>query len=876
MSTIFISHSSRDNPAARELEKRLAQQNHTSVFLDLDPEKGIIAGQSWERTLYRKLRACRAVIALCTDHYLRSNWCFAEIALARMEGKHIFALLTAPLSPDTSIPSILTERQLIDLRIHEEEGYRRLWRGLQEVELLGVAGEWDPKQPPYLGLDAYREELAPVFFGREDETQAALEMLDRGAPGLIMAIGASGSGKSSLVRAGVLPRLRRETERWILVDPFRPGRDPFAELADALLLAYRRYAPSHAARLGNVQELRDRLATGAAELARHQTRPEVLHDDQEGAIPSIDDERLQRLMRQLEELSRQPPARASRPLLDFLNWSIEDLRRLCARPLPLDTSPEPEMDATPLVGLADHLRRAAGRREARVLLVIDQFEEMLGHDGPGDLFHRFLILLRASVEIDNSPLKILGTMRSDFLGVFQHHEALRGIDFESLLLGPIKTDGMRRVIDEPAKLGMIELETGLADRLLEDTETPDALPLLSFTLWVLWRDCHANGRLSMRDYEALGGLHGAVAAEAHAVFALAQQAVNTDDLQRALIRMARPTESGGYARQPVRWSAPELRSVHQILEHLVARRLLVSRYEGEYRIVEVAHEALFRSWEPLKTWLDNHRSELLFRQQLERDAEAWEANQRAVDNLWRGGRLQQAQELMRQDTDYHTSSDTGPVVAFVRAGVRRRNRQLWMVAVIALCIFVVLTGSYLNAVHQRRIAEKQTRVAEDQKERVISALMNMMDIAAEEVATELDNWLDHLQVSLKAIRNQVADLALSLEDVSVIGEDQTEDMQDHEDMQELLEFGLTINQAIQGLLLIPSPGMEIIPDPDFYDRISEHDDDTQVVEDALKYMSGHVQPDTRPYTLPDGTRRLRTFRIMEHLELTIILDQKLP
>ena len=104
MSTIFVSHSSKDNAIAEELGRRLAEQHHPSLFLDLDPEKGIVAGQSWEQTLYRKLRACRAAIALCTDNYLKSHWCFAEIALARMEGKHIIALQVDPLSPNTKLP----------------------------------------------------------------------------------------------------------------------------------------------------------------------------------------------------------------------------------------------------------------------------------------------------------------------------------------------------------------------------------------------------------------------------------------------------------------------------------------------------------------------------------------------------------------------------------------------------------------------------------------------------------------------------------------------------------------------------------------------------------------------------------------------------
>ncbi|MDH5625561.1 MAG: toll/interleukin-1 receptor domain-containing protein [Nitrospira sp.] len=96
MSNLFISHSSRDNAAAKELQARLEEQGHRSVFLDLDPEIGIQAGVSWERTLYTKLRACRAVVALCSDSYLASQWCFAEIALARMEGKELFVLQIDP------------------------------------------------------------------------------------------------------------------------------------------------------------------------------------------------------------------------------------------------------------------------------------------------------------------------------------------------------------------------------------------------------------------------------------------------------------------------------------------------------------------------------------------------------------------------------------------------------------------------------------------------------------------------------------------------------------------------------------------------------------------------------------------------------------
>ncbi|MDH3601622.1 MAG: TIR domain-containing protein, partial [Candidatus Tectomicrobia bacterium] len=733
---------------------------------------------SWERTLYRKLRACRAVIALCTDHYLRSNWCFAEIALARMEGKHLIALQVDPLSSDTPMPSILTEKQFIDLRTNVDEGYRRLWRGLKEMDLLGVAGEWEPNKSPYLGLDAYQEEHAPVFFGREDETQSAIEVLARGAPRLIMALGASGSGKSSLVRAGVLPRLRREPDRWLVVNPFRPGRDPFAELAGCWVQACRRYAPDEASRIGRAEDIRDRLEAGATQLVRQQARAVPPSEDGGGDVSSASDERLQRLMGQLEELSRQPPEPASRPLLDFLNWSVEDLRRICAAPSPSGATPGEALDSTPLVELADHLRRVSERRDARVLLVIDQFEEALGHDEHDDLCHRFLTLLRVSLEVEHSPLIVLGTMRSDFLGVFQHHAALRDIDFESLSLGPMKTEGMRRVIEEPAKLGTIELESGLADRLIADTETPDALPLLSFTLWVLWRDYHQNGKLDTRDYEALGGLHGAVATEADALLASATRDGKAGSLQRAFLHMARLTESGGYARQPVQWEMPELRPVHPILERFVERRLLVSRAESGSRMVEVAHEALFRSWQPLKTWLDNHRAELLLRQQLQRDAEVWEANHRAADNLWRGGRLQQAQELMRQGGRQVTTRDDNAIAAFVQAGVRRRNYQRWTMAGITCLVFIILAGFLGYAFIQRtraeeqariaeeqaRIARAQTQLAEKQTEKFKISMIDLINQAADEVAAKIESRLSNWMVQLRTIRDEIDERGVELSD----------------------------------------------------------------------------------------------------------------
>src|SRR6478752_5274521 len=83
MTAIFISHSSADQRVAREVAERLAARGFESVFLDVLPEGGLMPGVDWERELYRKLRRCRALIALSSEHSLHSQWCFAEVAQAR-------------------------------------------------------------------------------------------------------------------------------------------------------------------------------------------------------------------------------------------------------------------------------------------------------------------------------------------------------------------------------------------------------------------------------------------------------------------------------------------------------------------------------------------------------------------------------------------------------------------------------------------------------------------------------------------------------------------------------------------------------------------------------------------------------------------------
>jgi len=208
MTAIFISHSSADNVAAADMKTWLEAQGHTSLFLDFDPEAGIKGGTAWEQTLYQQLRQCQAVIALLTPSWLASKWCFAELVQARERGKAIFPVKVQPCEAG----DVFGDIQHIDLTAQPEEGYRRLKIGLVErgLDPLDVF-DWDPKRLPYPGLLAFQEADAAIFFGRGEEILKTLETLDglrrqgREAARFGLLLGASGSGKSSLVRAGVIP-----------------------------------------------------------------------------------------------------------------------------------------------------------------------------------------------------------------------------------------------------------------------------------------------------------------------------------------------------------------------------------------------------------------------------------------------------------------------------------------------------------------------------------------------------------------------------------------------------------------------------------------------------------------------------------------------
>jgi WD40 repeat protein len=645
MSVLFISYAHPDAAVALEVRDGLARLGFQSLFLDAHATDGIPAGAPWEQELHRQLRRSDAVIALCSRDFTASRWCFAEMTFAKATGKVII-----PAQLDASPRhELLADIQSVDLTHRAQDAGLTYAAVGHALALRGIrahrGGPWVGERSPYPGLATFEEGDAPVFFGREDDVNEALAHLRRiRAPeaAWLAILGASGCGKSSLLRAGLVPQLRADAASWVVVDPFRPGAQPLTRLAQALAQAFERYhGPT----------------------------------DWKGIRSTL--------------LSRE--ANALRDL-------GEDMR-FCAR---------------------------AG--EARVLLIVDQLEEALlpleaGADGAREDPAQLMGLLRQLIELPGTPFLIVCTLRSDFLGDFQTHEAARGLGFATLMLGPLSDAGFERVIRGPAELAHLELEDGLTELMVRDTATTDALPLLAFALRELYENHGQDRQLTIEEYRqdppaGIGGLQGALAQAAEDVLARQSPAVTgavMNALRNSFLSMVALRESGQPARRPARWQ--ELPGdAHALLEQLVKARLLVSRDNGGQREVEVAHEALFRSWRRLSIWIAENGRFLAWRKELETRVQTWRpADPRAaLDARFRGRApllleddLVRARTHLKQDGELMNADERG----FVRASIAADRRRRWFVRAVVGGTIAILSAATVFARHESVRATERTAAA---------------------------------------------------------------------------------------------------------------------------------------------------------------------
>lgn len=238
MASLFISHSSSDRPAAERIRQRLEREGFDALFIDYAVEDGIPAGRLWERELYKQLYRTDAVIFLASVESVASRWCFAEVSLARSLGRPVFPVRLS----DNADLTLLVDVQWTDLR-QGEQAFVRLVNGLRRAGLDPHRSDsWDPMRSPYPGLRSFHLKDAAVFFGRDREINRLVELLQptlqRGRGRFVALVGPSGSGKSSLLRAGLLPRLIAQNGRWLVLPTVLPGRRPMDRLARSVSDAF--------------------------------------------------------------------------------------------------------------------------------------------------------------------------------------------------------------------------------------------------------------------------------------------------------------------------------------------------------------------------------------------------------------------------------------------------------------------------------------------------------------------------------------------------------------------------------------------------------------------------------------------------------------
>ncbi|MEO1166415.1 MAG: protein kinase, partial [Chloroflexota bacterium] len=235
-SSIFVSYSRDDEDFAQKLSRDLRSAGHT-VWLDKSDIRG---GEEWIKSITSGIANAYAFISIMSDSAQESRWVQREFLQAEEDGKPIFPVTAS----ETNIPIYMKERHVLALYEDYEGNLETLLTELPDPPpVLNYAMTQESivdLENPYKGLQAFQEYDSANFFGRDDLTKQLVERLSEKVElqRFLAVIGPSGSGKSSVVKAGLLPALRKgavdNSDEWFYVEMF-PGTQPFEELEAALL-----------------------------------------------------------------------------------------------------------------------------------------------------------------------------------------------------------------------------------------------------------------------------------------------------------------------------------------------------------------------------------------------------------------------------------------------------------------------------------------------------------------------------------------------------------------------------------------------------------------------------------------------------------------
>ncbi len=214
---IFISYAHEDK-ARIELLVHVLEDKGWSVFWD----QYIRTGQDWRNKISEALKYAGCMIVAWSHHSIKSNWVIDEATIGQKRGI-LIPILFDLIEPPLGFGSI----QAASLSSLQSKHFEPL---VHDIETLLLEREVEIPPCPYKGLAAFREKDKDYFFGRGRFTEKLFKAINDKP--LVALVGNSGSGKSSVVFAGLVPQLSKE--EWLIIS-FRPHGEPFKKLAGALI-----------------------------------------------------------------------------------------------------------------------------------------------------------------------------------------------------------------------------------------------------------------------------------------------------------------------------------------------------------------------------------------------------------------------------------------------------------------------------------------------------------------------------------------------------------------------------------------------------------------------------------------------------------------
>jgi WD40 repeat protein len=701
MSRIFFSHSRLDQREAVALKQWLVEQDNAlddEIFLDVDPVTGILPGVRWREELKRAANRCEAVICLLSANWEASSECRTEFRTAENLNKLIFC---ARLQPDVG-EDFTSEWQYCDLFggentvsvdigenepvVFNADGLHRLMTAIEKAGVGVASFRWPPQdQPdraPYRGWEPFGNIDAGVFFGRDAELVLAMDAL-RGMrqadKTLFVVLGASGAGKSSFMRAGMVPRLQKDDRSYLVLDIVRPEFKALtgaSGLAQAICTTRQRFGLLDPP-LGDIK---DACARGDATGLR--------------------------------------------------TWLVECRDAASGQLLDKTADGEPLIIVLPL-DQGEELFTGDEPEAAGLLSLIRELA--LGGDGADGL----PLIVAATIRTDRYELM---QTAPELAGLYTEQFDLRAMDttqFANVITGPAErsTKGGRPLnLDQQLVRRLLADASGGADTLpllsltmawlYRDYGSSRELTLRPYV------ERGGIGSVVQAEIDALLSTD------------TEERAEELKLLRAAFIPwLARINPlSDEPMRRVARWTdLPE--AARPLITKFVAKRLLVKDERDGQIVVEVALESQLRQWPELETWLNEDREALKAADEIERAAHAWATRGRDDSRLISGGWLAEAETLAaaagfrdllapsldflvasrrketseqekekrRQQAELEAARDKQASAEHYAREQRRLNRRLKALVAVASAIAIAAAALLVkvNNANERTVAERQ-------------------------------------------------------------------------------------------------------------------------------------------------------------------------